>query len=412
MEDRFEGISSGVTLSDSMHRKLRRIAVLNERVYDMVVPPEMLLDHMSGAIAADLSFTFPDEASPGRIRGFLAGAEPDGSVCSRVVCLRLAGPRPYPWTIETVSSAHRRLMEGVPGCEPGRVRNGPYVPAEGGPQVPDMLQPYAEVTLADVIRTMNESAYHPVIALSLFWNTMELMQPFQGDNTMFNGELLLMAFKSWNLRGMARTSLAKHLVAARKPMECARREFLESGNPNLMASVTIDCCISALEEAERALGPMDVASKVDGLTGTILRNARRHRSFTLGDIHGWVGDISDQTFRSRLASLMDAGVLRKVGNTRGARYEYVDPFMRVRERNGGPPPSQGDDDLVMKRLRRRRLLDFFSGSGYASPMSNSPIIETSMASASSRACSPSIPFWTFQTSVAASPMTRPFGVRA
>lgn len=230
------------------------------------------------------------------------------------------------------------------------MRNSPYIPVNDRFSVPDSMQQYAEASLANTVRALNESAYNPFISISLFWNCLELLQPFQGDNQLVYGEAMLAALSSWNCRGMARTSLGKHLAMAERPLVCARREYLESGNPNLMVAVTVDCMTEALLEAISALSPMDVNRDVDGLTATILHRARMTPSFVMADVHDWVGDISDQAFRSRIAALADTGVLEKVGNTRGSKYRYVDPFAEVRKTNGWDKKLESDDDLHIKRI--------------------------------------------------------------
>ncbi|MDO5861340.1 MAG: hypothetical protein Q4Q58_00815 [Thermoplasmata archaeon] len=351
MDSGFEGIATGIALSDSMHLKLRKVEELNDALYDITVPPECMVDFMSSAIASDLSFTCSSEDSdPDRVRELLSGGEPDDGVLSRVVSLRFSKIKPFPWSVDTLSGMHCRLTKGRPGYDPGRVRNSPYIASEPLFEVPDAMQPYAEVSLNNMIRTLNESAYHPFISVSLFWNGLELLQPYQGDNRMFHGEVMLAALAAWNCRGMARTALGKHFVRASRPMECARREFLESGNPNLLASVTVDCMIAALQEALAELRPLDVTRNVDGLTATILRRSRMTPSFVMADVHDWVGDISDQAFRSRISTLTELGVLEKVGNTRGSKYRYVDPFAEVRRINGWDRKLTAEDDLHMKRI--------------------------------------------------------------
>ena len=111
--------------------------------------------------------------------------------------------------------------------------------------------------------------------------------------------------------------------------------------------MTVGCLASAFEEAYEELGPMDVKKTVDGLSRSIIRNSRRRESFVLSDTHSWLGDISDQTFRARISHLIDLGILRKIGNTRATRYQYVDPFEDIRKANGGSLPHLDEDYLQL-----------------------------------------------------------------
>ena len=125
---------------------------------------------------------------------------------------------------------------------------------------------------------------------------------------------------------------------------------METGDPNPMVEATIGCLASAFEEAYGELGPLDVKNTVDGLSRSIIRNSRRRESFVLSDTHSWLGDISDQTFRARISHLIDLGILRKIGNTRATRYQYVDPFEEIRKANGGSLPHLDEDYLQLLYL--------------------------------------------------------------
>ena len=63
-----------------------------------------------------------------------------------------------------------------------------------------------------------------------------------------------------------------------------------------------------------------------------------------------MGDISDQTFRARIAHLIDLGILRKIGNRRATRYQYVDPFEDIRKANDGSLPHLDEDYLQLLYL--------------------------------------------------------------
>lgn len=59
MDSGFEGIDTGIALSDSMHQKLKRLEELNDTLYSITVPPERMIDHMAAAIASDITHACP-----------------------------------------------------------------------------------------------------------------------------------------------------------------------------------------------------------------------------------------------------------------------------------------------------------------------------------------------------------------
>ena len=52
--------------------------------------------------------------------------------------------------------------------------------------------------------------------------------------------------------------------------------------------------------------------------------------FTLKDASKWAPEVGEQTLRSRLANLVDIGLLEKNGATRGLIYVFVDGYGRMK----------------------------------------------------------------------------------
>ena len=334
-----------MVLTEDMREELKRIELLSQKVYDVAARPDPLIDYASGLRAEDLAFAGEDTV-PGHVRDVLSGDVCDEGICGRLAGLRFSDRRDLPWTVDTVSSVHRRLTEGRSGFDPGRLRNGPYTSVGKG-DVDESLQSYAESELSDALNILNVSPYHPLISAALFWNCLEMIQPFQGDNSFVYRELLRMALCARNYRGADSAPLSRRLAESDGLLRDAREHFLRTWDPNPMISSTVGCIRAAFEDAYAVLGPMDVKRSVDGLSRSIIRNSRRRESFALAETHSWLGDISDQTFRSRINGLIDMGILRKVGNTRSTRYVYVDPFEMIRRANGGKFPHLDDDALQL-----------------------------------------------------------------
>lgn len=347
MDSVFDGLLSRIVMTEEMRDVLKHIEYLNEKVYDITMCPEPLMDHAAEVIISDLRSVDihieKDEAI-----AMLFGSPPDGSVCSNYIGFRFSRREDLPWTNNTLASIQYRLMSGFTGFEPGRIRNRPYI--SDSIAVRGSLQQYTESNLSMILRIFNQSPYHPLIAASLFWNCLEMLQPFQGDNRLAYRSILLSAMYSRNYRGVMRIELMKHISKSESDINKARDVFLDSGDPDPMISETVNVISSAFDETYMAIAPLDVKRKVDGISRSIIRNSRRKESFVLTDTHSWLGDISDQTFRARISNLIDLGILRKIGNTKGTRYQYVDIFENVRNMNGGTQPHLDEDYLQLLYL--------------------------------------------------------------
>lgn len=292
--------------------------------------------------AEDPSISVPDASR------VLETGEPDGSPASRAVELRFVRHPAFPWTEDTVCNLHRRAFSGMAEHEPGCMRRDAAY-REDHP-IPGSLQTYPEASMGSLIRMFNLAPYHPVVSASLFWNGLEMLQPFSGENGRFYMDVMVTALVLRGHNGAPLCSIAGRLRDDGRHIEDARGIFLDTGNPNPMVRATVDSMLNAYEGALAVLKPLDAKSSVDGISRSILRHSRRVESFTVSDAIGWMDDISDQTFRTRIGHLIDMGMLRKQGRTKGVRYSYIDPLEAVWKGFGGGSPYLADDELRVTRM--------------------------------------------------------------
>lgn len=334
-----DSLDSTIKLDEEFRSMIKMVELLNERVYDITLIPQEFRDHTARSIHLDLNACgYPDDSE--HILSILEGGVLDDSIASRLISLRFSSPRPLPWTSEDLSSMHRVLMGGSTGCSPGRIRTGTI---EG---VPEEFQYYVEMNLVRLLGIVNEAPYPPVISASILWNILMISKPF-GDCPLFYAEILSRYLYSRNYRGIARCNLSHILMEHADELSESRTVFVEGEDPNPMLRSTVSCIVTALERAYRILKSKDVKASVDGLSRSIIRNSRRREDFVIADAHQWLGDISDQTFRARVANLIEIGVLTKVGCTKATRYRYVDPFETIRSRCGGKLPHLIEDELQL-----------------------------------------------------------------
>lgn len=352
MESHFGSLLTPLVLDEELRRKLQTIEKLDRNVYDVIPRPEDVVRYMSECLDEEVR-TLGVPPGPDDVKSALTGAY--DSRVSRIVAMRFSNPRPFPWTIDTITDLNLFLEEGV---DSGRLRKGPYLNGTDEEPVPDQLQSYVELSLSNILRILNVAPYEPLIAVSLAWNCMSILKPFTGDGRMTYNNLLLSALQARGYGGITRCPLFKHLDSSKEAIIDGRRRFIDRGDPNPMISSTLDAIIGSYREAYDTLKPLDIKSSVDGVSRSIIRHARGMKSFVLSDARKWLGDISDQTFRARISVLIDMGVLKKMGSTRNLHYIFVDPFEPLYRSNGSVRPYLLDADIAESmNMQSRRFPD-------------------------------------------------------
>lgn len=344
MESHFGSLLTPLILDEELRKKLRTIKILDNDVYDIIPGPNDLMNYATECFTAEVIALglAPEE---GEVRSILEGSCNTDSKVSRIVNMRFSKPRLFPWTIDTVTDLHLAMEKGN-GTGAGQLRRGPYPNGTGEDPVPDQLQSYVELSLSNILSILNTASYEPLIAIALSWNCISMLRPFLGDGTAVYCELMMLALKSRGYNGITRCPLFESLHSSRKAILDGRRIFAESGDPNPMIRSTLDAVLTSYKKAYDSLIPLDVKKTVDGVSRSIMRHARRLDYFVLSDVHTWLGDISDQTFRARISVLIDKGILKKEGNTRNLHYVFVDPFEHLYFSNGGVRPYLLDDYIV------------------------------------------------------------------
>ncbi len=344
MESYFGSLLTPLVLDEELRRKLLAIKRMDRNVYDVVPRPEDLVDYATECFSAE-ALALGMEPGPGEVKAILENRDHADSGISRIVNMRFSKPRPFPWTIDTVTDVHFAMERGL-GNEAGHLRRGPYLNGPDEEPVPDELQSYVEMSLSDILEILNTAPYESLIAIALAWNCISILRPFMGDGRAVYCGLLLLALRSRGFSGITRCPLFESLHASREEIMEGRRIFAETGDPNPMISSTLDAVLESYNKAYGSLNPLDFKTTVDGVSRSIIRHARGMDSFVLSDVRGWLGDISDQTFRARIAVLIAGGILRKEGSTRNLRYVFVDPFEHLYVSNGGVRPHLLDDFIV------------------------------------------------------------------
>ncbi|MCL2148687.1 MAG: hypothetical protein FWH47_05045, partial [Methanomassiliicoccaceae archaeon] len=95
-----------------------------------------------------------------------------------------------------------------------------------------------------------------------------------------------------------------------------------------------EALLYAYREAVEVFEKKDVLKDLDENSKVFAAKAKKQRSFTLADAQSWIEPLGEQTVRSKLNELVEMGVLRKQGRTKGMKFEFNDPLrVVIREDN-------------------------------------------------------------------------------
>ncbi len=336
--------NSPLKLNEEDRSLFKTIELLNERIMDCTLRPQVAIDLMTKAIRSDYDTSARGPyCSEEEMRSYVEGKLCDDVRISNHLNLYFGKQFHLPWTQDEVTNVHLKLTMRRDGYEPGRVRNTVYM--QEGKETYSSDSPEHDLNCA--LDMLNNTAYEPIVASALFYNCLEMTKPFLGDNRYTYRALLKYSLYARGYRSIWYCELDRYLDMYDDRLNEARRKMIIDDDPNPMIVETIKCICAALTETYELVSPLDVKKTVGGISRSIIRHSRRMDSFVLRDAHRWLGDVSDQTFRSHINNLIDIGVLEKRGTTRDTHYVYVDPFHNIRRMFGGTLPYADLDELIV-----------------------------------------------------------------
>ncbi|MBN2231044.1 MAG: Fic family protein [Candidatus Thorarchaeota archaeon] len=175
-------------------------------------------------------------------------------------------------------------------------------------------------------------AYDPIAGATVFFHEFESVHPFEDGNGRTGRSLFHLLLQELGLRN---SNLCKIDCYILKDSELYYQLLAYADYTGSYAEL-IDffsySILKSYEDAQKRLSQMDlINSGLDEISLRILRKSKeRQKWFTLKEATEWVGEVGDQTVRSRLNELVEMSVLERIGQTRATRYRLRDPLDEIR----------------------------------------------------------------------------------
>jgi len=234
-----------------------------------------------------------------------------------------------PWEMEHILRAHKMLMDGVISQDAvGQIRTTPaaIVGMDGKEYFLACPPEHIEEEMRSLLEWLDESPYDEIVTSVLFFHEFESIHPFGDGNGRTGRTLFQILLQELGLRSAGLCKFEQKLLQNRENYYSllAYADGTSEYYPFVM--YVTESLLSAYKEAVKIFGEKNVLKDLDENSKVFAVNAKKQRSFTLEDAKSWIEPLGEQTVRSKLNELVERGVLRKQGKTKGMRYEFNDPI--------------------------------------------------------------------------------------
>ncbi len=245
------------------------------------------------------------------------------------------GPFGLPWSIGTVCRMHGMLLRGTDEISPGEIRTVPVsVVDRDGNEMFIACPPGSVAEEMDALLTwLAQSPFDEIVTVALFFHGFESIHPFEDGNGRTGRTMMHILLQEFGLRNSSLCKIDEEMLADPETYYSLLTFSDAIGDCTHFVEYAIECILAAYREAYARFSAKDMLGRFDWNVRHLAWDAKRAGEFTLSEAMGWSG-AGEQTVRSRLETLVDAGILEKVGRTRSLRYRFMDPFRELRERIG------------------------------------------------------------------------------
>lgn len=245
--------------------------------------------------------------------------------------------RPFglPWGIGTVCDVHGRLLRGTVETAPGEIRTVPVSVVD--PDGNEMFIACPPGSIAEemdaLMAWLAQSPFDEIVTVALFFHGFESIHPFEDGNGRTGRTMMHILLQEFGLRNSSLCKIDEEMLADPETYYSLLAFSDAVGDCTHFVEYTVECLLSAYRKAYAQFSAKDKLSGFDWNVRHLAWEAKDAGEFALSDAVEWSG-AGEQTVRHRLDSLVDAGILEKVGRTRSLRYRFMDPFRELRERIG------------------------------------------------------------------------------
>jgi len=194
---------------------------------------------------------------------------------------------------------------------------------------------HIEEELSSLIHWVNEygAGYSPLVTGTVFFHEFESIHPFFDGNGRVGRTLLHIYLQTKGLPNSRLCLIEKEVLGDKELYYRLLAKTDYTGDYQELIGHFTRAVLKSYEETERRFRERDLlTSDLDELSRRILIKAKRKGDwFDQRDLRMWCENESDYRLRNRLNSLVDMGVIREKGRTKGKRYIFIDAFEQVKE---------------------------------------------------------------------------------
>ena len=243
-----------------------------------------------------------------------------------------------PWTADTVRSVHSLLMAGTNDqIDPGDLRTEDIcVMADDGLELFIACPAgHVEGELDSLLEWLNNSPFDEIVTSVLFYHEFESIHPFLDGNGRTGRMLFQILMRRLGLRNIGLCMFERELLTD-WPLYCDLLGYTDAtGNYAPLVMYFTESLLLAYRNATQSYKVRDQSPELDRYQKLIVSKARTRSRFTIKEANQWIPEVGDQTLRSRLDDLVNRGLLKKLGATRGMSYAFNDPFSEIKWKING-----------------------------------------------------------------------------
>lgn len=244
-------------------------------------------------------------------------------------------PFGLPWSIGTVCRMHGMLLRGTGDVPSGEIRTVPVsVVDPDGSEMFIACPPGSVAEEMDALMSwLAQSPFDEIVTVALFFHGFESIHPFEDGNGRTGRTMMHILLQEFGLRNSSLCKIDEEMLADAETYYSLLAFSDATGDCTHFVEYTIECLLSAYRKAYAQFSSRDRLGGFDWNVRHLAWDAKKAGEFTLSEAVEWSG-AGEQTVRSRLEVLVDAGILEKVGKTRSLRYRFMDPFRELKKRIG------------------------------------------------------------------------------
>lgn len=243
-----------------------------------------------------------------------------------------------PWKMEHIIRIHKILMDGViPQDAVGQIRTipGAIVGTDGMEYFLACPPEHIVEEMKSLLEWLEESPYDEIVTSVLFFHEFESIHPFGDGNGRTGRTLFQILLQELGMRSAGLCKFEQKLLQNRENYYSLLAYVDGTSEYYPLVMYVTEALLSAYREAVKVFEEKDVLKNLDENSKVFAVNAKKQHSFTLEDAKSWIEPLGEQTVRSKLNELVEMGVLRKQGKTKGMRYEFNDPIrVDIKENKG------------------------------------------------------------------------------